>query len=81
MIHKVNGFSIVMKHEAEVDVFLEFHCFFFDSVGVCNLISGTFTFSKGSLYIWKFSVHLLLNPSLKDLSMIFRACEMSTTAW
>ena len=61
----VKGFSIVS--EAEVDIFfLELSCFFYDSVGVGNLISGSSAFSKSRFYIWKFLVHVLLNPSLKD---------------
>ena len=52
--------------EAEVDVFLEFSCFFDDPVDVANLISGSSTFPKSSLYIWKSSVHVLVKPSLKD---------------
>ena len=64
VIRKVKCFSIVS--EAEVDVFLEFHCFLNDPTDVDNLISGSSAFSKSSLYIWKFSVHILLNPSLKD---------------
>ena len=65
VIHTVKGFSIVNK--AEVDVFLEFSCFFYDSTDVGNLISGSSAFSKSSLYIWKLSVHILLKPILKDL--------------
>ena len=65
VIHTVKGFSIVK--EAEVDVFLEFSCFFYDPADVGNLITGSSAFSKPSLYIWKFSVHVLLKPSLKDL--------------
>ena len=64
VIHTVKGFSIV--NEAVVDVFLEFPCFFYDPVDVGSLISGSSAFSKPSLYIWKFSVHILLKPSLKD---------------
>ena len=64
VIHAVKGFSIV--NEAEVDVFLEFPCFFFDPMNVGNSISGCSAFSKCSLYIWKFSVHILLKSSLKD---------------
>ena len=64
MIYTVKGFSIVI--EAEVDVSLELSCCFYDSVDVGNLISGSFAFSKSALYIWKFSVHVLLKPSLKD---------------
>ena len=64
VIHKVKGFSIV--HEAEVDVSLEFSSFLYDPTDVGNLISGSSAFSKSSLYNWKFSVHVLLKPSLKD---------------
>ena len=64
MIHTVKGFSIV--NETEVDVFLEFPCFFYDPANVGNLISGSSAFSKPSLYIWKFLVRVLLNTSLED---------------
>ena len=64
VIHTVKGFGIV--NEAEVDVFLEFSCFFYDPAHVGNLISGSSAFSKFSVNIWKFSIHLLLKPSLKD---------------
>ena len=64
VIHTVKGFSIV--NEAEVDVFLKFPCFLYDPTDVSNLISGSSAFSRSSLYIWKFSVHVLLKPSLKD---------------
>ena len=64
VIHTVKGFSIVS--EAEVDVFLEFSCFFYDPVNVCNLNSGSSAFSKFSLYIWKFLVHMVSKPSLRD---------------
>ena len=64
VIHTVKGFSIVNK--AEVDVFLEFPCFFYDPTDVSSLISGSSAFSKSSLYIWKFLVHVLLKPRLKD---------------
>ena len=62
--HIVKGFGIVNK--AEFDVFLELSCFFDDPMDVDNLISGSSAFSKSSLNIWKFSVQILLNPSLKD---------------
>ena len=68
VIHTVKGFSIV--NEAEVDVFLEFSCFLYDPTDVGNLISGFFAFSKFSLYVWKFSVHVLL-PGLKDFQHYF----------
>ena len=62
VIHTVKGFGIVNK--AEVDVFLEFSCFFCDPVDVGNLISGSSAFSKSSLNIWKFTVHVLLKSGL-----------------
>ena len=64
VIYTVKGFGIVNK--AEVDVFLEFSCFFYDPDDVGNLISGSSVFSQSGLYIWKFLVHILLKPSLKD---------------
>ena len=64
VVHTVKGFSIV--NEAEVDVFLESPYFLCDPVNVGNLISGSSAFSKPSLYIWKFSIHVLLKPSLKN---------------
>ena len=63
-IHMVKGFSVV--NETEVDVFLEFSCFSYDPTDVGNLISGSFAFSKSSLNIWKFTVHILLKPSLEN---------------
>ena len=62
--HKVKGFSIVNK--TKVDVFLELFCFFSDPKNVGNLISGSSVFSKSSLNIWKFMVHLLLKPGLEN---------------
>ena len=62
VIHTVKGFSIVN----EVDVFLEFSCFFYDPMDVGNLISGSSVFSKSSLNIWKFSVHVLFKPTLEN---------------
>ena len=64
VFHTVKGISVV--NETEVDVFLVFSCFFYDSMNVDNLISGSSTFSKSSLYLWNFSVHMLLKPSLRD---------------
>ena len=64
VIHTVQGFGVVNK--AEVNVFLELSCFFCDPMDVGNLISGSSAFSKSSLYIWRFSVHVLLKPGLKD---------------
>ena len=60
----MKGFHVVK--EAEVDVFLEFPCFPYDPMDVGNLISGSSAFSKSSLYIWKFSVHVQLKSRLKD---------------
>ena len=64
MIHTVKGFSIVGK--SEVEVFLEFPCFFYNLTNVGNLISGSSASSKSSLDIWKFLVHILPKPTLKD---------------
>ena len=64
VIHTVKGFGVV--NEAEVDIFLEFFCFFDDPVDVGNLISGSTVFSKTCLNIWNFTVHVMLKPSLKD---------------
>ena len=75
VIHTVKGFSVV--NEAKVDIFLEFSCFFVDPMDVGNLVSGSSAFSKSSLYIWKFSVHVLPKPSLQDFEHILLACEMS----
>ena len=62
MIHTVKGFGIINK--AEVDVFLEFSCFFDDPADIDNLISGSSAFSKSNLNTWKFMVHILLRPGL-----------------
>ena len=64
VIHTVKGFSIV--NEAKVDVFLEFSSFFYDPMDAGNLISGSSAFSKCSLNICKFSVHILLKHSLEN---------------
>ena len=68
VIHTVKGFSIVNK--AEIDVFLELSCFFNESADVGNLISGSSAFSKTSLNIWKFTVHVLLKPGLENFELI-----------
>ena len=65
VIHTVKGFGIVEK--AEIDVFLELSCFFHDPADVGNLISGSSAFSKTSLNIWKFTVHVLLKPGLENI--------------
>ena len=69
VIHTVKGFGIVNK--AEVDVFLEFLCFFYDPTDVGNLISGSSAFSKSSQNIWKFVVHILLKPGLENFEHDF----------
>ena len=69
VIHIVKGFGIVNK--AEIDVFLSLSCFFNDPADVGNLISGSSTFSKSSLNIWKFMVHVLLKPGLENFEHYF----------
>ena len=69
VIHTIKGFDIVNK--AEVDVFLELSCFFNDPTNVGNLISGSSAFSKTSLNIWKFTVHVLLKPGLENFEHYF----------
>ena len=69
VIHTVKGFGIV--NEAEKDVFLELSCFFHDSTEIGNLISGSFAFSKTSLNIWKFMIHILLKPGLENFEHYF----------
>ena len=77
VINMVKGFHVV--NEAEVDIFLEFPCLVYDSVDVGNLIPGSFVFSKSSLYILKFLVHMLLKPRLKnfkhDLASMWNECN------
>ena len=75
MIHTVKGFGIVNR--AEIDVFLELSCFFHDPADVGSLISGSSAFSKTSLNIRKFTVHILLKPGLENLSITLLACETS----
>ena len=69
VIHTVKGFGIV--NEAEVDVFLELSCFSDDPIDVGNLISVSSAFSKSSLNIWKFTVHVLLKPVLENFEHYF----------
>ena len=69
VIHTVEGFAMVTK--AEIDVFLELSCFFDDPEDVGNLISGSSAFSKTSLNIWKFTVHLLLKTGLENFEHYF----------
>ena len=69
VIHTVKGFGKVNK--AEIDVFLELSCFFNDPADVGNLIPGSSAFSKPSLNIWKFMVHVLLKPGLENFEHDF----------
>ena len=75
VIHTVKGFGIVNK--AEIDVFLELSCFFDDPADVRNLISGSSAFSKTSLNITNFTVHILLKPDLENFEHLLLECEMS----
>ena len=79
VIYTVKGFGIVNK--AEVDVFLEFSCFFNDLTDIGNLISGSSAFLKSSLNIWRFIVHVLLKPGLDYLSITLLVYEMSAVVW
>ena len=69
VIHTVKSFGILNK--TEVDIFLELSCFFDDPTDVGNLISGSSAFSKSSLNIWKFMVHVLLKPGLENFEHYF----------
>jgi len=69
VIHTVKGFGIVNK--GEVDVFLKISCFFYAPTDFGNLISGSLAFSKSSLNIWKFMVHILLKPGLENFEHYF----------
>ena len=69
VIHIVKGFGVVNK--AEIDVFLELSCFFDDPEDVGNLISGSSAFSKSSLNIWKFLIHVPLKPHLENFEHYF----------
>ena len=69
VIHTVKGFGIVNK--AEIDAFLGLSCFFHDPADVGNLISGSSAFSKTSLTVWKFMVHVLLKPGLGNFEDYF----------
>ena len=69
MIHIVKGFSMVSK--AEIDVFLELSCFFYDPTDVGNLIFGSFAFSRSNLTNWKLTVHVPLKPGLENFEHYF----------
>ena len=75
VMYTVKGFGLVNK--AEVDVSLELSCFCSDPVDACNLISGSSAFSKSSLNIWNFMVHILLKPGLENFKHYLLECEMS----
>ena len=81
VIHTVKSFSIV--NEAEVDVFLEFSCFFYCPMDVANWISSSSDFSKSSLHIWKFMVHVLLKSSLENFEHYLKKLvyEMNGIVW
>ena len=75
VIHTVKGFGIVNK--AEIDVFLELCCFFYDPTDIGNFISGYSAFYKSSLNIWKFTVQVLLKPGLEILGITLLVYGMS----
>ena len=75
VIHTVKDFGILIK--AEIDVSLELSCFFNDLSDVGNLVSGSSAFSKTSVNIWKFMIHVLLKPGLENFEHTLLVCEMS----
>ena len=75
VVYTVKGFDTVNK--AEINVFLELSCFLDDAADVGNLFSDSSAFSKSSLHIWKFKVHVLLKPDLENLSITLLVCEMT----
>ena len=75
VIHTVKGFGVVNK--AEINVFLKLSCFFDGQMDIGNSVSGSSVFSKCTLKILKFMVHVLLKPGLENLSIMLLACEMS----
>ena len=81
VIHIVKGFSI--DNKAEINVLLELSCFFNDPADIGNSIFGSSVFSKTSLNIWKFMVHIVLKPGLAlvMLSITLLACEMNAIVW
>jgi len=78
-MHTVKGFGIVNK--AEVNVFLELSCFFYDPVDVGNVMFRSSAFSKSRLYICKFSLHILLKPGLENYNITLLVCETSAILW
>ena len=79
VIHTVKGFGVINK--AEVHVFLELSCFFYDPMDVGNLIFDSSAFSKTSLNIWKFTVHVLLKPGLENFEHTLLVCESEKWKW
>ena len=79
VIYTVKGFGVV--HKAEVDIFLELFCFFYDPMDVGNLISDSSAFSKSSLNIWNFSIHILLKPRLKNIEHYFASMWDECIVW
>ena len=83
VIHTVKGFGVVNR--AEVDAFLELSCFFCDPTEVGNLISGSSAFSKTSLNIWKFTIHVLLKPGVENFEHSFASawdeCSSLSILW
>ena len=77
VIHIVKGFGVVNK--AEENIFLELSCFFYDPTDVGNLISGSSAFSKSSLNIWKFSVHILLKTGLENFEHYVRRVQLCSS--
>ena len=75
VIHTVKDFGTVNKTEIDKAVFLELSSFFHDPAGVGNLICGSSAFSKTSLHIWKFTVHILLKPGLQNFEHYFTSVE------
>ena len=73
VIHAIKGFGIVNK--AEIDVFLELSCFFNDPMYVDNLISGSSAFSKSSLKVWKFTIHVVLKLGLENFEHYFASVK------
>ena len=80
MIYTVKGFGVVNKAKVDIYIF-KLSCSFYDATNVGNLISGSSGFSKSSLNIWKFMVHVLLKGHLENLSIILLVWERSSIVW